>query len=215
MKTTKTMTDAMGNQVPVNYVKKEDKIRDRNVRRVLARFQKARKMLEQTVADCLEDLDEIVKARGSVAEKGNISCRSFDGLVEVNVRQTYEITLDDSVIRAREMMIDYVGRMLREMGNRAYVVQKLVEAAFKTDAKGFLSRSKIHELVTLQVADPDWNRAVRILLDAMKRQKGKRYLSCRVRPDTQHDFSPILLDIATCWPEVAVPPATTAENADE
>lgn len=206
MKTTKTMTDAMGNNVPVNYVKKEDKLRDRNVRRILARFLKARKALERLVADCIEDIDEITQARGSVAEMGNVSARSFDSLIEVNIRQQYTITLNESVCRAREMMVSYVSKIIEELGAKAYPVQKIVEAAFKTDSKGFLSRSKITELLALDIRDPEWMEAAHILREAMTREKGKRYLSCKVRKSTQHDFEPILLDIAACWPETDAAP---------
>lgn len=201
MKTTKTMRDAMGNDVPVTYIKKEDKLRDRNVRRIEARFRKMRAAIERFVAENLADLDEIVKARGTVAEKGNVSARSFDGLIEVVVRQQYVITLDESVCRARDLMHDYVSRILADLGQKAYVVQKIVEAAFKTDAQGFLSRSKITELLSLDIHDPDWVAAANILREAMRREKGKRYLNCRVRPDSQRDFEPILLGIADCWPE--------------
>ena len=196
-----TMRDSMGNDVPVAYVKKEDKLRDRNVRRILARYRKMRKSMEAFVADCLADLDAIIKARGSVAEKGNVSARSFDGNIEVVVRQQYVITLDESVCRARDMMHDYVSRILADLGSKAYVVQKIVEAAFKTDAQGFLSRSKITELLSLDIHDPDWVAAADILREAMRREKGKRYLSCRVRQDSQHDFEPVLLGIADCWPD--------------
>ena len=199
--TKKTMRDSMGNDVPISYVKMEDRLRDRYVRRIEARFAKMRKAMQSLVADSIADIDAIVKARGSVAEKGNVSARSFDGLIEVVVRQQYVITLDESVCRARDMMHDYVSRILEDLGQKAYVVQKIVEAAFKTDAQGFLSRSKITELLSLDIRDPDWVAAADILREAMRREKGKRNLSCRVRQDSQHDFLPILLGIADCWPD--------------
>ena len=140
--TTKTMRDAMGNDVPVCYVKKEDKLRDRNVRRIEARFRKMRAAMQRMVAECLDDIDEIVKARESVSKMGNISATSFDGLLQVAVRQEYIITLDESVCRARDIMYAYVSKILQSLGAKAYVVQKIVAAAFKTDQRGFLSRSK-------------------------------------------------------------------------
>ena len=51
-KTIKTMTDSMGNNIPVKYVSAYDKARDRATRRILARFQKARSMLEQRPRSC-------------------------------------------------------------------------------------------------------------------------------------------------------------------
>ena len=201
MITTRTMRDAMGNDVPVNYVKAQDKLRDRNVRRVLARFLKARKALEKLVKDSLQDIQEISSSREKVAQKGNFSARSFDGLVEVAVTQQWTITLDESVIKARELMLGHIAKELGSMGDKAYVVKKIVEAAFKTDSRGFLSRTKIHELLALNVKDPDWEEGARILKDAMRANKGKRYLRCMTRASTQRDFKGILLDIADCWPD--------------
>ena len=159
----------MGNDVPVNYVKNEDKLRDRNVRRIEARFRKARALLEKVVSESLADIDEIVSARASVSEKGNISCRSFDGLIQVDVRQAYTVTLDAGVMRARELLVAYVGKQLEAVGNKAYVVQKIVEAAFKADSRGFLNLTKINDLLRLEVRDAEWLEAIAILKEAMSR----------------------------------------------
>ena len=45
-----TMRDSNGNDIPLKYVSKYDKAKDRAVRKVLARFLHAREMLEKVVA---------------------------------------------------------------------------------------------------------------------------------------------------------------------
>ena len=106
-----TMTDAMGNQVPVRYVSKYDKARDRGVRRIHARWLKARAYLEQVMADSLDDLGKIAIVRDSAGipsgEKGNLQVSSFDGLITVGLNVRYEIHLDERVVKARELMLDY------------------------------------------------------------------------------------------------------------
>ena len=72
----RTMTDSNGNEVPVKYISAYDKQRDATVRKVYARFVKARKALEAVVAD--------------------------------SIRQQYNILLDERVVRARELMLEYV-----------------------------------------------------------------------------------------------------------
>ena len=49
-KTVTTMRDSNGNDIPLKYVGKYDKARDRVTRRIEARFRRARAVLEQTVA---------------------------------------------------------------------------------------------------------------------------------------------------------------------
>ena len=77
----RTMRDNTGHDVPVKYVGKYDRLRDERTKRVLARFRKARGVLEAVVRDSLADIAAIQAARDTpVAEKGNFSVTSFDGL---------------------------------------------------------------------------------------------------------------------------------------
>ena len=197
----KTMRDARGNDVPVAYVAAYDKMKDKTIRQVYRVFVDARDALEKLVKYSIERLNALADCKESLGEKGNFSARSFDGLIEAGIRQNYTITLDERVIKARELMMGYVAKELGPMGDKAYVVKKLVEAAFKTDRKGFLSRSKISELLSLNVNDPSWNEGAVILREALTTQKGKRYLYVATRARVEDEFKPIRLDIADCWPD--------------
>ena len=50
-KPAKTMTDALGREIPVEYVADFDKRRDKTARRILARFQKAEDYLAKIKAE--------------------------------------------------------------------------------------------------------------------------------------------------------------------
>ena len=201
-KTIKTMTDSMGNNIPVKYVSAYDKARDRATRRILARFQKARSMLEAVVAESIADLDELSKLKDSLGEKGNFSARSFDGLIQVAIRQQYNIRLDERVIHARELMMEYVNSVLdRVDGVDVSALRLLVTEAFKVNSQGFLSAGRVLSLMRMEVNDAKWREAKMILKEALKSEKGKQYLICEVRKSTQGDFKAIRLDIADCWPE--------------
>ena len=200
-KTIKTMTDSMGNNIPVKYVSAYDKARDRATRRILARFQKARSMLEAVVAESIADLDELSKLKDSLGEKGNFSARSFDGLIQVAIRQQYNIRLDERVIRARELMMEYVNSVLdRVDGVDVSALRLLVTEAFKVNSQGFLSAGRVLSLMRMEVNNDKWREAKMILQAALKPEKGKQYLICEKRKTTQGDFKAIRLDIADCWP---------------
>ena len=197
-----TMRDSNGNDIPLKYVSKYDKARDKAVRKILARFLKARAMLEEVVADSIAELNALAQTKESVGAKGNFSARSFDGLIQVSIRQQYNIFLDERVVKARELMLGYVEGVLAKVGgNDAQALRLIVAEAFKANAQGFLSTGKIMSLLRMEIDNADWREAKRILQEAIRPQKGKRYLVCERRASTQADFEAVRLDIADCWPD--------------
>ena len=196
-----TMIDSNGNAIPLKYVSAYDKARDRVTRRILARFEKARAALEAVVADSIRDLDELAKLKESLGAKGNFSARSFDGLIQVSIRQQYNIRLDERVIHARELMLEYVSSVLdRVDGVDVSALRLLVMEAFKANSQGFLSTGRVLSLRRMEVNNEKWREAKMILQEALKPEKGKQYLICERRKTTQGDFKSIRLDIADCWP---------------
>lgn len=197
-----TMRDSLGNDIPLKYVSAYDRLRDRVTRRVLARFVKARGVLESVVKDSIADLDTLKGGREKLGEKGNFQASSFDGLVKVAIKQQYNIRLDERVVRARELMLEYVNGVLdRVSGVDVSALRLLVEAAFKANSQGYLSTGKVLALLRMEVNSEKWRQAKQILQDALKPERGKQYLVCEVRRSAQDDFRPIRLDLADCWPE--------------
>lgn len=198
----KTMRDSNGHDVPVKYVAAYDKARDKATRKILARFLKARAFLEEVVSESIKELDELKGGKEKLGEKGNFSAQSFDGLISVEIRQQYNILLDERVIRARELMLDYVNRSLDKVRSADMSgIKLIVQEAFKANSRGFLPTSKIFTLMRMEIADKGWREAKEILQAAIKPTKGKQYLTCSTRKSTQGDFKSIRLDIADCWPE--------------
>ena len=198
----KTMTDATGAEVPVKYVSKFDRERDAVCRRIEKRFREERDRLKRLMVDSLEDINALMGMKEKRGVKGNFQTQSFDGLIQVAIRQQYNILLDERVAQARELMLDYVNHVLDKVnGVDTTILRKLVESAFRANSKGFLPVSKIFELMRMEVKDERWNEARGILQEAIKPQKGKRYLSCETRRTTQGEFAAIRLDLADYWPE--------------
>ena len=207
-----TMRDSNGDDIPLKYVSKFDRARDAVCRRIHKRFFDERARLEQLVKCCIADLDALMKLKESVGLKGNFQTSSFDGNIQVSIDQQYNIQLDERVVKARELMMEYVNEELNKAGGaKLVIVRKLIEGAFRANSRGFLPVSKILELMRMEVPDKRWNEARGILQDAIKPVPGKRYLNCRVRASRQHDFETIRLDLATCWPDESVCDASHAE----
>ena len=195
------MIDSDGNEIPIKYVSKYDRLRDRQVRKIAARFVTARAMLAALVRDSIKDLAVLMNAKDKLGAKGNFSAQSFDALISVSIRQQYNIRLDERVAKAREMMCAVVNDALSRVKDvDMTAIKLLVEEAFKVNSCGFLSTGKVIKLLRMEVRDPKWREAKEILQSALKTEKGKRYLICETRPSTQKDFRPIRLDLADCWP---------------
>ena len=110
MTTTKTMTDAQGQQVPLAYVKPYDRERDRLARRNKARWEKARAVIERVYQETAADLESIeaLAADGrqdrALGKKGNFQFTSFDGLIQISRSARYELRFDERLRTAQEII---------------------------------------------------------------------------------------------------------------
>lgn len=198
----RTMVDNSGNAIPLKYVSQYDRARDAAARRILARFLKARKALEEVVVESIADLDKVAGLREKLGEKGNFALTSFDGKIRCSITQQYSIQLDERVVRARELMLGYITGVLTRVGAAdAKALKLIVEEAFRANPQGILSTAKIFALMRMEIDNEDWHQAKLILQDAIKPVKGKRYLRCETRERLQDEFAMIRLDIADCWPK--------------
>lgn len=197
----KVWIDGRGQEVPSSYVSKYDKARDRAVRRVVAGARRLRGQIEAFMADAVATMAALADAKdGDLGRRGNFSARSFDALLQVSIRQQWHIRLDERVAKARELMLDYAGRELARAGDGAFLLKQMIEAAFKVDRAGFLPRSEVAKLLSYRVDDAKWNEGADILRRAQTTERGKQYLTVETRRSLNHDFTPIRLDVADCWP---------------
>ena len=51
------------------------------------------------------------------------------------------------------------------------------------------------------VTAPEWTEARDMLLASLQPERGRCYIHVYSRPDMQHDFEMVRLDIADCWPK--------------
>ena len=203
------MVDSDGNPVPIKHVNAFDRLRDKKVMAIYNRWTKARQVVERCMAECLQDLAELQGERskqpkGQLGIKGNFSISSFDGLVNVQIRQNYNIVLDARSVQARDMMFEYAESMIGKVKDIAGVdvqfLRKTIATTFKPSSTGQLPIGKVYDLIRLDVRDPQWIKARELLQESMDSQKGKAYLVVAKKPDHQHDAETIRLDAADCWP---------------
>lgn len=210
---TKFMTNADGDPVPMRNVTAYEKETERKVRAIYNRWTKARAMLEKCMTECVADMDFLKGERKKGAKKGtekklgvkgNFSVSSFDGLITVQIQQSYQIFLDERSIQARDLMLDYANKVVAKVteaaGENVPFLTQLIEDTFRPNSNGALPYGKVLRLLRYNITAAQWLKARALLVDSIKPQKSKQYLMVGVKPDRQHDAKNIRLDAADCWP---------------
>ena len=200
------MVNNLGQEVPIKYVPKYDKLRDKSVRKILGMWEKERAALEKVVAESIKELGIVLKARSEdckmeLAKKGNFSVSSFDGNITVRIEQQYRILLDDRVKEAQAIMEAYAERLVGKVGGQdGKALAILIRGTFAPSRSGTLSIAKVWVLCGMEIPDPEWERARKLLIASMQPIKGKAYIRVGVRRSVQEDYKFIRLDAADCWP---------------
>lgn len=199
----KRMMDASGEMVPVKYVPAYDRLRDREVRRVVKAFSAERERLEKLMGKVLGTVEKLKVARGiGVAGKGNIQFSSFDNLMRVEIVTRYKIELDDRALQAKQMMVDYVMAGLKDVKdhNHKQAALQLINDTFTPTKSGCLRSNMVVRLLNYRIVAREWQAACAVLREAMVTSRSKSYLNVSTRESHQGEWSTIRLDLADCWP---------------
>jgi hypothetical protein len=193
------MTNAQGHQVPAALVKPLDKLRDQLVRTAVAEAKALRDALQTFKARWLAETQALVALAAAEYEttlggvKGNLTLRTFDGLMEMTVQVADRLTFDERLKVAEAL----VGECLAEWSADARPELKvIVERAFKTDKEGNVSTGAVLELRRLEIADDRWKRAMDAISDALQRTGTATYLRFYERAGMGAPSVAISLDLA-------------------
>lgn len=198
MKSEKTMVDGQGNVVPLRYVKKYDRERDRIARRILARWIKTRSQLRACYEETLADIEALeIQAAGSErklgGEKGNLTFQSFDGLVQIARLARYELRFDERLQAARDLI--YAMLEDKTAGIDADIAV-IIRGVFAPSSEGMLSRSRVLGLLRYDIRNPSWVRAMDLIRESISSKRGKTLLAVSQKANREAEWESILLDVA-------------------
>jgi hypothetical protein len=192
------MTDSQGRQVPVELVKEIDKLRDQTVRRIADEAMKMKEIL----ADFKKRIrDDIYAFAGLSAEqygktwggkKGNITLATYDGKYRLVVAMDDNITFDERLQIARELIGDCIKKWSSGSRNE---IRILVQDAFQVDKTGKVSTARVLGLRRLDIHDPDWQKAMTAITESIQISGSKQYLRFYERNE-QGEYIQIPLDVA-------------------
>ncbi len=193
------MQDAQGNLVPEAKVKPEHLLEDELVRRLAGSAQAIRNTLTAFKEAALSEADAF---RAVVAEKygankggakGNMTLRSFDGSLEMQVAVSETLSFGPELQAAKELIDDCVERWSEGANDN---IRALINHAFQVNKEGRIDTGRVLGLRRLDINDDEWHHAMEAISDAVRVTSSKTYIRF-YEVDTKTGLrQPIPLDLA-------------------
>jgi hypothetical protein len=173
------MENAQGSLVPVANVKPLDKLRDELVRKLFAeaRAEEARRLAFE--AGCLKQIADFVALAAQEykaklgGEKGNVTLASYDGRMRIVRAMDDLVTFTEGLGIAQSLIGECLARWTKGADPS---LAALVAKAFQADKNGNLCAGRILGLLSVKIDDPEWERAMTAICDAIRVNGTKTYL---------------------------------------
>lgn len=196
------MRDHRGALIPIEVIKPQHLLEDETVRKIVSYALPLSDQIARFLGHTEEDIDAfdaileqeygITPGRGE-DWKGNRTLMTFDGLfkVQVQVQETIEFGPELQVAK------NLVDECLAEWSADAMPqLRAVVTEAFNVNKKGEISRTRIYDLLRMQIDDARWERAMKAVRDAMRVTGSKSYTRAYMRERADGQWKPIPLDAA-------------------
>lgn len=163
--------NAVGHLVHESEIKEQDKYRDQVVTDLVTAgkaLHEAIKAYKQTSLADVADLISISAEKYGLnlgGKKGNVSITSFDG--ELMIQRVYadRITYTEEMEVAKAKVFECV-KNWGETSNKHIVT--MATRAYQTNKKGEISISRIIEMLSYEIDDPDWLKAMDVVRESLR-----------------------------------------------
>lgn len=198
------MRTRQGDLRPVSAVRPQDRLEDELVRDLVGRARALRDDLAALKAYGMRqttDFKAMVAAEYGAAKggaKGNMTLSRFDGSEEVQVQIAEHIAFGPELAAAKEL-ID--GCILRWSEGANDNLRAMIDQAFQVNKAGRIDTGRVLGLRNLDIKgpdggkDPDWERAMEAIGDAVRVTGSRTYLRF-YETDARGVRLPISLDLA-------------------
>ncbi|MGR3479383.1 DUF3164 family protein [Salipiger marinus] len=171
--------NSRGELIPEARVKPVDKLEDQLVRTMC---HTAKGVHEQLAALKALALGEAQAFKALVAQeygaekggtKGNMTLRSFDGTMEMQVAVAEHLSFGPQLSAAKELIDACVTRWSEGANDN---IRALIDHAFQVNKEGRIDTQRVLGLRRLDIDDPDWKRAMDAISDAVRVTGSKTYV---------------------------------------
>lgn len=194
-------TDSAGRLVPEESIKQIDKLRDETVMHLVKIAKQTNDALKSLKAVALNEIEAFVALSAAEydvklgGKKGNVQLTSFDGRYRI-VRANHDcMSYDERLLAAKEL----IDQCLQEWSAIKEVPRGLIvlaNKAFRRNAKGEISISRLLDLRTYEIEDERWKKAMNIIADSIHVNGSVTYIRVYERIGQTDQYKPIALDIA-------------------
>ncbi|MGI6394527.1 MAG: DUF3164 family protein [bacterium] len=176
--------DSQGIRVPQNYIKQEDRERDKLVERIISDVIKMNKQLLELKKQIGEKtaayLQKVAESYGE-DWKGNCRLNSFSGDKQIEISVSDLIDFDEKLQVAKSKIDECIKRWAKGTNKP---LELLVTKAFRTDKKGQLNKSMILQLRTYDIKDPEWEAAMDLISSSIRVMSSKTYYNFYVKDES-------------------------------
>lgn len=193
--------DSSGALRRIADIKHIDLVRDELVNKIITRAAEINEQLRALKDEALQEIAAFVELSAAEyninmgGKKGNVQLSSYNGKYKVIRAKHDYMTFDERLLIAKQLITD----CLEDWSGRPGVPRGLIviaERAFRKNAKGEISVSRVLDLRSHEIDDERWKKAMEIIVDSISVQATVTYLRIYERVGHSEIYRQISLDIA-------------------
>ena len=192
------MKDGQGRLIPIDMIKPVDKARDDIVKEIVDKALVVAGAIAEFRHKALGDIEAFVQLSAEQydvtmgGEKGNVTLRSFDGEYKVERRIDENLVFDERLQVAKSLIDECIHRWAKDSDPR---IQVLINDAFQVDKEGSINTGRVLSLRRLNIPDPKWQEAMKIIGESLQVDGSKTYIRIYKR-GKDGKYEHISLDVA-------------------
>lgn len=173
--------DSKGRPVPEEYIRPEDKRRDKLVESILKRVSKLSAKLESEKTEIVDAIEKYLKELAKdnkVREgwKGNILLYNFSQNLCIERRIDETVSFDERLQMVKTTIDKWINNKLKDTDP---TLSKVIAQAFSVDKQGRINTAMLLKLKRIDIQDAEWKKAMQLLDDSIFVKSSKMALRFR------------------------------------
>ena len=173
--------DSKGRPVPEEYIRPEDKKRDKLVESILKRVSKLSAKLESEKSEIVDAIEKYLKELAKdnkVREnwKGNILLYNFSQNLCIERRIDETISFDERLQMVKTTIDKWINNKLKDTDP---TLSKVIAQAFSVDKQGRINTAMLLKLKRIDIQDAEWKKAMQLLDESIFVKSSKMALRFR------------------------------------
>lgn len=192
--------DNKGRPVPEEYIKPLDKMRDAMVESIHKRARKLESDILAAKLMFIAEVDAYLEAKSKDSKvregwKGNITLDSFDGSKRIERSIDDVIGFSEQLQMVKTLVDEWISERLKGVDES---LGKVIAQAFSVDKKGRINTAMILKLLNLDIEDPKWKKAMKLLKESIQVTATRQYLSIseKFTSDSGEEWRQVCLNFA-------------------